>query len=57
MALTAYEIEYEDGSITRTNMAAHVTLADAQSYFIGQRVNLGAYPVERMVRAVAVRKI
>lgn len=55
--LTAYKITYADGSTTSTNMAAGVTLEDAQKYFIGQRFDLGAYPVENMQEAIKVEQI
>ena len=55
--LTAYRIIYEDGSTSETNMAAGVTLEDAQKYFIGKYFNLGVFPVEKMVQAVNVEVI
>jgi len=39
--LTAYKITYSDGSTSSTNMAAGVTLEDAEKYFIGQWFNFG----------------
>lgn len=55
--LTSYKTTYTDGSTTLTNMAAHITLADAEKYFIGQCFDLGAYPVENMQLAVKVEQI
>lgn len=55
--LTSYKITYADGSTSLTDMAAGITLADAQKYFIGQRFDRGAYPVENMQEAVKVEQI
>ena len=55
--LTSYKITYADGSTTSTNMAAGVTLEDAKAYFIGERFDLGVYPVENMQTAVKVEVI
>jgi hypothetical protein len=55
--LTAYEITYEDGSTSRTNMAADVTLEDAARYFVGKRFNVAPYPYEKLIEAVMVAKI
>jgi len=55
--LPAYKITYADGSTSRTSMAAHVTLEDARAYFIGQKFDLGVYPIENMQEAVKVEQI
>jgi hypothetical protein len=56
--LTAYRITYSDGSTSSTNMAADVTLEDAEKYFIGQWFNLGMYGIkENMQTAVKVEVI
>jgi len=55
--LTAYKITYSNGSTSKTNMAAGVTLEDAQKYFIGNQFDLGAFDVENMQTAVSVEKI
>jgi hypothetical protein len=55
--LTTYKIAYRDGSTSVTNMAAGITLPDAQNYFLGRYFDLGVYPEERMVQAVQVEAI
>jgi len=56
--LTAFEITYSDGSVSRTNMAAGVTLEEAQEYFIGKRFDVGMYGIkENMQEAVKVTRL
>ena len=55
--LTAYEITYENGQTTRTNMAANVTLEQAKAYFIGKRFDLGAFGKENMQVATDVKEL
>lgn len=38
--LTAYRVFYSDNTHQDTNMAAHVTLEDAQKYFVGNRFEI-----------------
>lgn len=55
--LTAYKVTYRDGSTTSTNMAAGVTLEDAQKYFVGKWFARGTYPDDTMKQAVSVESI
>lgn len=36
--LTSWKITYVDGTFYKTNMAAGVALADAEAYFVNQRL-------------------
>jgi hypothetical protein len=54
--LTAYRITYSDGNVTDTNMAAGVTLADAQEYYVGKWFDVGAWD-EKLAQAVKVEKL
>lgn len=38
--LTEFLVHYSDGEVRPTAMAAHVTLADAQNYFVGVRFEI-----------------
>lgn len=55
--LTAYKITYSDGTEISINMAADVTLPDAVKYFVGQRFDVGSYPVENIQTATMVEEI
>jgi hypothetical protein len=56
--LTAYRVTYSDGSATNNSMASHVTLADAQAYYVGKWFNLGfGGNGENMQQAVSVEAI
>lgn len=39
--LTAYKITYADGTEISTNMAAGITLEDAEKYFLGKHFDIG----------------
>lgn len=55
--LTAYRITYADGTISETNMAADVTLAEAEKYYLGNKFDLGCYPKENLQTAIKVEQI
>jgi hypothetical protein len=56
--LTSYRVTYSDGSKQSKSMAAGVTLADAQKYFVGQWVNFGDVDGPDVMRqAVSVEAI
>jgi len=38
--LTAYRVTYDNGDVENVNMAAGVTLQQAQAYFVGQRFEI-----------------
>lgn len=53
-ALTAFRVYYDDGTSGDTNMAANVTLEEAQKYFVGNTFEV----TERKFRtAVRVEKL
>ena len=53
--LTAYRITYSNGDVTETSMAANVTLAMAEAYFIGNQFELDEN--QPLVTAVKVEQI
>jgi hypothetical protein len=55
--LTAYRMTTDKGHVWETNMAAGITIEDAEAYFFGQRVDVGSYPVENMQTVVNVERI
>lgn len=54
LPLVGYEITFDNGDTLRTSMAGHVTLWDAEKYYIGKRFEI----TETTFRtAVSVKKI
>lgn len=55
--LPAFRITTSSGHSWVTSMAKDVTLQKAKDYFLGQRVDVGVYPREKMEKVVKVTKV
>lgn len=52
MSLPAYRMTTESGYTWETNMAAGITLKDAEKYFLGKLVTISEYPDEHLAEIV-----
>ncbi len=57
IVLAAYRVILEDGTSYITSMSEKTTLEDVKLYFVGQNIDRGVYPKEKMVKVIGVEKI
>ena len=55
--MNSWRVTLADGEYYDTSMAQHVTQEQAEKYFVGQYLNMGAYPVEDMKLCVKVEQL